>query len=125
MMGRDNDSEPGAVRDASAGGIDILAVDDDDRNLMALEAVLDGLGVNVVKARSGAEALRILLERTFALIILDVQMPGLDGFETAKLIRGASQTRHIPIIFLTAHVSLDRATTGYAQGAVDYLLKPI
>ncbi len=110
---------------SAAAPIEILAVDDDERNLLALDAVLDGLDVKVVKARSGAEALRLLLRRVYPLIILDVQMPGIDGFETAKLIREAPQTRHVPIIFLTANVDADRAALGYAQGAVDYLFKPI
>jgi signal transduction histidine kinase len=105
--------------------VEILVVDDDERNLLALDAVLAGLGLVLVKARSGPEALRMLLERTFPLILLDVQMPGMDGFEAAKLIRAAPKTRHIPIMFLTAYGDLQRAARGYAEGAADFLLKPI
>src|SRR5262245_48949911 len=80
----------------------ILLVDDEPANLLALEALLDELGQDLVRARSGAEALRRLLEQDFAVILLDVRMEGLDGFETAKHIRGRERSRHTPIIFLTA-----------------------
>src|SRR3954451_21419673 len=105
--------------------VDILIVDDEPRNLVALEAVLEGRGLRVVKARSGEEALRQLLNQQFALIILDIHMPGLDGFGTAELIRGTERTRHIPIIFLTANADVERVARGYAHGAVDYLFKPV
>jgi signal transduction histidine kinase len=105
--------------------VDILVVDDEPRNLLALEAVLEGRGLNIIKAGSGDEALRELLTRTFALIILDIHMPGLDGFATAELIRGTERTRHMPIIFLTANSDLERVARGYAHGAVDYLFKPV
>jgi signal transduction histidine kinase len=105
--------------------VDILVVDDEPRNLIALEAVLEGSGLNLVKAASGEEALRALLSRQFAVIILDVHMPGLDGFATAELIRGTERTRHIPIIFLTANADVERVARGYAHGAVDYLFKPV
>jgi signal transduction histidine kinase len=105
--------------------VDILLVDDEPRNLLALEAVLEGRGLRLVKARSGEEALRCLLAEEFALIILDVHMPGMDGFTTAELIRGAERTKHIPIIFLTANNDIDRAARGYSYGAVDYLFKPV
>src|SRR5689334_23770404 len=82
---------------------DILLVDDRPENLVALEALLDGPGVNLVTAQSGAEALKRLLARDFALILLDVQMPGMDGFETAELIRQRDRSRHTPIIFVTAY----------------------
>ena len=82
---------------------DILVVDDNKANLIAMEAVLASLGSPVVRAQSGEEALRILLERDFALILLDVQMPLLDGFETARLIRERRRSSHTPIIFVTAH----------------------
>jgi signal transduction histidine kinase len=81
--------------------------------------------LRVVKARSGEEALRQLLNQQFALIILDIHMPGLDGFGTAELIRGTERTRHIPIIFLTANADVERVARGYAHGAVDYLFKPV
>ncbi|HEY9735311.1 MAG TPA: response regulator, partial [Trichocoleus sp.] len=104
----------------------ILLVDDHPENLVALEAMLEGLGQNLVKAQSGEEALRCLLNQDFAVILLDVQMPGMDGFETATLIRQRERSSHTPIIFLTAfNTGKTSAFTGYALGAVDYLLKPI
>src|SRR3954454_23994760 len=104
----------------------VLLVDDRPENLMSLEAVLKPLGARLVKARSGEEALLQLLRETFAVILLDVQMPKLDGLQTAELIKHREQTRHIPIIFITA-LSREAAWIfkGYEQGAVDYLLKPI
>jgi PAS domain S-box-containing protein len=103
----------------------ILLVDDYPSNLLALEAILEPLGQELVKATSGEEALKFLLQREFAVILMDVQMPGLDGFQTAALIKQRERTRTIPIIFLTA-LSRDAAHVfkGYAHGAVDYLLKP-
>ena len=105
---------------------DILVVDDDARNLAAIEVALGELGRRLVKARSGPEALRQLLERDFALILLDIQMPGMDGFETAQLIRQRRRSRHVPIIFVTAYSREDREILhGYSLGAVDFLFKPI
>jgi PAS domain S-box-containing protein len=103
----------------------ILLVDDRRENLLALEAILEPLGQELVRAESGEEALRHLLQAEFALILLDVQMPGLDGFQTARLIKDRERTRHVPIIFLTA-ISKDaeHVFRGYGAGAVDYLLKP-
>lgn len=103
----------------------ILAVDDRPQNLVALEAILEPLGQDVVKAHSGEEALKHLLKSDFAVILLDVQMPGLDGFETARLIKEREKSRHIPIIFLTA-ISKDEnfVFKGYTVGAVDYISKP-
>ncbi|CAM3483431.1 PAS domain S-box protein [Corallococcus sp. ZKHCc1 1396] len=103
----------------------ILMVDDHPANLLALEAILEPLGQELVKATSGEDALKQLLQRDFAVILMDVQMPGLDGFQTAALIKQRERTRTIPIIFLTA-LSRDAAHVfkGYAHGAVDYLLKP-
>ncbi|BAC88575.1 hybrid sensor histidine kinase/response regulator [Gloeobacter violaceus] len=110
----------------TAEPVTILLVDDRFENLLALEAVLGELGQNLVKARSGPEALRHLLRQDFAVILLDVQMPGMDGFETAQLIRQRERSRHTPIIFLTAYSANDSLIfKGYALGAVDYLLKPI
>jgi PAS domain S-box-containing protein len=105
--------------------VNILLVDDKRENLIALEAVLKPLGQNLVTATSGEEALRLLLRDEFALILLDVQMPGLDGFETAAYIKQVDRTKHIPIIFLTA-ISKDASHVfqGYSVGAVDYLFKP-
>jgi serine phosphatase RsbU (regulator of sigma subunit) len=109
-----------------AATVDILLVDDQPANLLALQAVLAELGQNLVTARSGREALRYLLNRDLALILLDVQMPDMSGFETAALIRGRDRSRYTPIIFLTAHEQTDvQMFRGYSLGAVDYLVKPI
>lgn len=105
--------------------VDILAVDDEQVNLLLLSGLLRREGVNVVCAKSGYEALRLLDERDFALILLDVMMPGLDGFATAERIRAGENTRHIPIIFITAISKEQRHVfKGYEAGAVDYLIKP-
>jgi PAS domain S-box-containing protein len=103
----------------------VLLVDDRQENLLALEAVLAPLDLHLVSAGSGEEALRALLEDDFAVVLLDVQMPGMDGFETASYIRGRARSRTTPIIFLTA-ISTDVAhvSRGYESGAVDYILKP-
>ena len=103
----------------------ILLVDDREENLLALEAVIEPLGEPIIKATSGKDALRALLREDVAVILLDVQMPELDGFETAAHIKQRERTRQIPIIFLTA-ISADTTNVlrGYAQGAVDYLTKP-
>lgn len=104
----------------------ILMVDDHPENLVALEAILDRLGQNLVRATSGTEALRCLLNQDFAVILLDVQMPGMDGFETATLIRQRARSAHTPIIFITAiNRSENHVSRGYSLGAVDYLFKPI
>lgn len=103
----------------------MLLVDDRRDNLLALEAILQGLPVQPVGVESGEDALKRLLVDDFALILLDAQMPTMDGFETARHIKRRERTRHVPIIFLTA---ADRdshlALRGYAAGAVDYLTKP-
>jgi len=105
--------------------VNILLVDDQQENLLALEAVLEDLGENLVRARSGAEALRRMLEAEFAVVLLDVQMPDMDGFETARLIRERDRSRTTPIIFLTAiNTSEAHVYRGYGLGAVDYLFKP-
>jgi signal transduction histidine kinase len=104
----------------------LLLVDDRPENLLALEAVLEPLGHRLVRAGSGEEALRHLLVDDIAVIVLDVQMPGLDGFETAAAIKGRDRTRDIPIIFLTAlSREDDHRMRGYASGAVDYIFKPV
>ena len=103
----------------------VLLVDDRPDNLLALRAVLEPLALELVEAVSGEEALRHLLAGEFALIILDVQMPVLDGFETARLIRGRERTRYVPIIFLTAiSGEPEHYLRGYQSGAVDYVYKP-
>src|SRR5215210_5398793 len=103
----------------------VLLVDDKVENLIALEAVLEPLGQTLVRATSGHEALGHLLRDEFALILMDVQMPELDGFETAAYIKRREKTRHVPIIFLTAiSKELHHVFRGYSAGAVDYVLKP-
>ncbi|HEX2657259.1 MAG TPA: response regulator, partial [Polyangia bacterium] len=105
---------------------DILVVDDNNANLVAMEAILAALGVRVSRAQSGEEALHILLERDFAVILLDVQMPLLDGFETARMIRERRRSRHTPIIFVTAHGRDEQdVLAAYQLGAVDFLFKPV
>lgn len=106
--------------------VNILLIDDHPENLIALEAILEGLGQNLVKADSGTAGLRCLLHQDFAVILLDVQMPGMDGFETASLIRQRERSRNTPIIFLTAFGDNDSMLMkSYTLGAVDYLLKPL
>ncbi|MFJ6636909.1 response regulator [Streptomyces sp. NPDC091376] len=103
----------------------ILLVDDMDDNLNALEAVLDPLNQRLVRASSGPEAMKALLRHDFAVILLDVLMPGMDGFETATHIKRLDQTKDVPIIFLTGvNIDSSYAFRGYASGAVDYLTKP-
>ena len=103
----------------------VLMVDDRADNLLALEAVLDPLDAELVRASSGEEALRALLTGDFAVIVLDVQMPGMDGFETAQLIKAREKTRNVPIIFLTAiSGEAEHHLQGYRSGAVDYVYKP-
>jgi two-component system, cell cycle sensor histidine kinase and response regulator CckA len=103
----------------------ILLVDDSTENLIALEAVLETLGQNLIKATSGFEALRHLLEEDFAAIILDVKMPEMDGFETAQLIRSRKRSQNTPILFLTGFRNEEHLFRGYDLGAVDFLFKPI
>ncbi|KUM90692.1 response regulator [Streptomyces pseudovenezuelae] len=110
-----------ARTDDSAG---ILLVDDMEDNLIALEAVLGSLNEPLVRARSGEEAMKALLRRRFALVLLDVRMPGMDGFETAANIKRLDQTKDVPIIFLTGTDDSGYAFRGYATGAADYLTKP-
>ena len=106
--------------------INILVVDDIEQNLVALEAVLAQPGIVLLKATSGAEALELLLTHEVALALLDVQMPEMDGFELAELIRGSARTRDIPLIFLTAATREPTYSfRGYEAGAVDFLFKPI
>ena len=105
--------------------VEILIVDDRPENLLALEGILEPLGQRLVRANSGEEALRKLLRHDFAVVLLDVQMPGMNGFETAQLIKSRERTRYIPIIFLTAiSKEEDYVFRGYQMGAVDYISKP-
>ena len=108
-----------------ADRIMILLVDDRPENLLAYQAILAELDLELVFARSGAEALKQVLAHEFAIILLDVNMPGMDGFETASLIRNRKRSAHTPIIFVTAFPDDVRASQGYAYGAVDYLQTPV
>src|SRR6266702_6699853 len=113
-------------RVAEGPSVKLLLVDDHAENLLALEAILEAPGQDLVLARSGAEALRHLLHNDIAAIILDVMMPDMDGFETAALIRQRERSKNTPIIFLTALGRSEEALfKGYDIGAVDYLVKPI
>jgi signal transduction histidine kinase len=103
----------------------ILAVDDDAKSLLAMQEMLQDMPLNVVTASSGDEALRRVLKENFALILMDARMPGMDGFETARLIRERELSRHTPIIFLTgAYEDVPSMQRGYEAGAVDYIVKP-
>ncbi|TMR93910.1 response regulator [Nonomuraea basaltis] len=105
--------------------VKILLVDDNEESLVALEAILRPLQQRLFKARSGQEAMKLMLRHDFAVVLLDVLMPGMDGFETATHIKRLDQTRDVPIIFLTGtEPSSGAAFRGYAVGAVDYLTKP-
>ena len=105
--------------------VNILLVDDRSENLLALEGILQGLNQNLVQATSGSQALKFLLRNDVAVIILDVEMPDMDGFQTATLIRDREKTRHTPIIFLTANSTSDvHVIRGYSLGGVDYIFKP-
>ena len=124
-MGARVEKVPANAAELDAPLARILMVDDHPPNLVALDAILEPLGQELVHANSGEDALRRLLEGDFALILMDVQMPGLDGLQTAKLIKERPRNRHVPIIFLTAiHKDPSYIFRGYKEGAVDYLLKP-
>ena len=106
--------------------VNVLMVDDDSANLFSLEVILGDMGLNLVKAYDGFEALKYVLEKDFAIILLDIQMPGMDGYKTAELIRQRERSRHTPIVFITAtHRTEVGMFQGYAAGAVDFLFKPI
>jgi len=116
---------PSAAGDEREERPRVLVVDDDERNLLAIENVLEDVG-EVVVARSGEEALRHLLKGEFAVILLDVYMPQMDGYETAQIIRSREQTKRIPIVFLSAvNKEAEHQLKGYAMGAVDYVFKPV
>ncbi len=106
--------------------VKVLLVDDQVRNLEALQAVLHPSGCRLITAQSADEALLALLQHDFAAIVLDIRMPGMDGLELARMIKGRRRTRHVPILFLTAHLLDDKdVVRGYQAGAVDYLTKPL
>ena len=113
------------MKQESSERVNILAVDDSPEKLLALSAVLSELDQNVVTAASGREALRHLLRQEFAVVLLDVNMPGLDGFETAELIRQRKSSEHTPIIFITSYGDETHAARGYSLRAVDYILAPL
>lgn len=111
--------------DWPSGPSRVLLVDDREDNLMALEAVLEPLGYELIMARSGHEALRILLDTDVSAIVLDVQMPDMDGFEAAELLKSREATRSIPVLFLTAvGLSVEHELRGYEVGGADYICKP-
>src|SRR5687768_9718857 len=105
--------------------VDILVVDDLQEKLLVFKTVLEELNQNLVFVRSGTEALREVLTREFAVILLDVNMPDIDGFETARLIRRYRRSAHTPIIFITAYADEMQTARGYALGAVDYIMSPV
>src|SRR3982751_3722059 len=111
--------------DQPADVVPILVVDDHDENLVAMRGILGKPGYRLVTARSGNEALKHVLKDDFAVILLDVNMPGMDGFETAGLIRQRKNSEHVPIIFITAFGDEMLASRGYSLGAVDYILTPV
>jgi response regulator RpfG family c-di-GMP phosphodiesterase len=110
----------------NADPIEILLVDDTPDKLLALEAALSDMDQTLIRAESGSEALRLVLRREFAVILLDINMPGMDGFETASLIRQRKSSAHTPIIFITSFSTADvEVYRGYSLGAVDYLFTPV
>lgn len=117
---------PAVAKELMQIEVNVLAVDDIPENLIALATLLKRPGLKLIEARSGNEALEALLSHDISLALLDVNMPGMDGFELAELMRGSERTRHVPIIFLTASVpERGRVFQGYEAGAVDFLVKPI
>src|SRR4051812_46048919 len=114
------------IADPSTVPVNILIVDDEPKNLTVLETVLDDPGYRLVRATSGEEALLALMADEFAVLVLDVRMPGMNGFEVAQLVKERKKTSRIPIIFLTAYYNEDQhILEGYGTGAVDYLHKPV
>src|SRR5947209_5107195 len=105
--------------------VNILVVDDLPEKLLVMETILGELGENIITARSGEEALRLVLQYEFAVILLDVHMPGMDGFETAGYIRRRRRSAHTPIIFITAFTDEVHTAQGYLLGAVDYIFSPV
>jgi len=120
-----DENESPAARGTGRARVKILMVDDRPANLLTTQAVLDDLGEDLVTAASAHEAVQHLLREDFGLILLDVMMPEMDGFELARQIRRLRRSRHTPIIFLTAAGNEDSLIKGYEMGAVDYLLKPV
>lgn len=125
LQGNEMSQASAAAKVEPTPRVKILLVDDRPANLLTLESILEDLGQDIVKATSGKEALRHVLRDDFAVILLDVKMPDMDGFETATLIRERERSRHTPIVFLTAHKDEEHVFRGYYAGAVDFLYKPI
>ena len=123
----DEPTRPGAVLSTIFDApINILIVDDEPKNLTVLETVLDDPGYRLVRAESADQALLALVAEEFALLILDIRMPGMTGFELAQMIKERKKTARVPIIFLTAYYNEDQhVLEGYGSGAVDYLHKPV
>lgn len=106
--------------------IPVLLVDDDFDDLFALEATLEPLGLEIVKAESGEEALRMILKRDFAIVIMDLMMPGMNGFETCSLIRTRDRSRHLPVVILTGFDEEQaKELPGYRAGAFEFMRKPV
>jgi response regulator RpfG family c-di-GMP phosphodiesterase len=126
-MATQGTKNPGASDTGRDGNkVNVLVVDDTRESLTALEALLAGLDRQIIKASSGEEALKCLLHEDVGLILLDVKMAGLDGYQTAAIIRERDRTRNVPIIFLTAYHKDERdVARGYAVGAADYVFKPV
>ena len=116
---------PGALHATARSAVPILMVDDNPSKRLALKAILSPLGHSIVEAETGLEALRCVMAQDFAVILLDVMMPGMDGFETAALIRERWQSEMTPIIFITAHGKMDIRQPLYAEGAVDFIFAPV
>ncbi|HEY2146769.1 MAG TPA: response regulator, partial [Pirellulales bacterium] len=125
-MSANSDSIDAPSDAAAQPRANILLVDDEPANLLALRSLLDGFGQNLIEAYSGEEAVRRMQSDKFAVVLLDVRLPGIDGFETARRIRGLPRSRNTPLIFLTGY-DIDRSEIelGYELGAVDFLVKPI
>src|SRR5581483_9492168 len=115
----------GMAMDTAQDRANILVVDDLPDKLLVYESILESLGQNVIAVSSGREALKQVLQREFAVILQDVNMHAVDGFEMAELIRKRKKSGHTPIIFVTAYLDHVRAVQGYAHGAVDYILAPV
>src|ERR1700733_15136957 len=123
---RDRDDDAVAATSFLDGPVNILIVDDEPKNLTVLETVLDAPGYRLVRAETADQALLALVVEEFALLILDIRMPGMTGLELAQMIKTRKKTAHVPIIFLTAYYNEDQhVLEGYGSGAVDYLHKPV
>src|SRR6516162_49868 len=116
---------PVETTDRSGDRVSILLVDDLPDKLLVLRTILEGLDLDIIAARSGEDALRLVLKQEFAVILLDINLPGMDGLETAAYIRGRKKSAHTPIIFITAYHDDEQFRQGYSLGAVDYIFTPV